>query len=314
LQNIDTRISAEDCAVGATVPPERRNTCAIIVTYHPDAAFPDRFSHLLQQVDAIFVVDNNSGPDAVSMLQSSRCGANSRLILNGDNLGLAAALNIGVKQSMAADYNWALLFDQDTTPGPGLLKGFREAFEEFPERQKLAIIGANYIEPSIGKPRFPAALARGRRWINRRVVITSGSLLSLQAYKRLGPFREDYFIDCIDHEFCLRARSKGFKIIATRAATMVHGIGLPTLHRLPWRRIDVTNHSSVRRYYMIRNHVDLAKAYILREPVWVFASLWTRVKSMLILCIFEKDRVAKIKLALLGLRDGLLSNFNRKLT
>ena len=296
------------------MPPVSEAICAVIVTYHPDSSFAARFENLSRQVDAVLIVDNNSGPSAASMLREAAARLDLGLILNSENVGLAAALNIGVKQAIARGYAWALLFDQDTVPGSNVVGGLRQAYDDFPRKDKLAIIGSNYSEPDTGKLRFSPLATDGRSWKERRVVITSGSLLSLQIYGVLGPFRDEYFIDCVDLEYCLRARSKGFQVIVASKSLMIHDVGNPTRHRLPWQEIDVSNHSRVRRYYMVRNNVDLAKKYLWREPVWVLASLWTRLKSTVLLCLFEDDKLAKVRYSVIGLLDGLFSKFDRKLS
>ena len=292
---------------------EKKSILAIVVTYHPDGSFAERFKRLVGQVGAVLIVDNGSGAAAVSMLREAATRLNMALILNSENLGLAVALNIGVARAIAEGYEWALLFDQDTVPGDNVFEGLREAYDDFPRKDKLAVIGSNYSEAQTGKLRFSPRVTNGCSWNERRVVITSGSLLSLPAYQVLGPFRDKYFVDCVDLEYCLRARSKGFRVIVASKSLMIHDVGKPTRHRLPWQEIDVTNHSHVRRYYMIRNHIDLAKKYLLREPAWVLASLWTWSKSMLLLCVFEDDKLAKVRYSAMGLLDGLFSNFGRKL-
>lgn len=292
---------------------EKKSILAIVVTYHPDSSFPERFECLREQVDALLVVDNNSGPAAVSMLREAAARLKLDLILNSQNIGLGAALNMGVAHAIANGYGWALLFDQDTVPGSEVFRGLQEAYDDFPAKDKLAVIGSNYREAQTGNLRFSKQVMNGCSWKERRVVITSGSLLSLQAYQALGPFKDEYFVDCIDLEYCLRARCQGFKVIVTSKSLMIHDVGKPSRHHLPWQRIEVSNHNRLRRYYMVRNNIDLAKKYILREPAWVLASLWTRFKSTLLLCIFEGDKVAKLRYSALGLLDGFFSKFDRKL-
>jgi rhamnosyltransferase len=292
---------------------EKKNVAAIVVTYHPDSSFAERFERLARQVDAVLIVDNDSGPAAVSMLREVAPRLNMGLILNSENVGLAAALNIGVARAIADGYEWALLFDQDTAPGDDMLEGLREAYSDFPRKDRLAIIGSNYSGPPPGELRFSKLVINGCPWRERTAVITSGSLISLPIYGMVGPFRDEYFIDCVDLEYCLRARSKGFEVIETCKLLMVHDIGQPTRHRLPWREIRVSNHSRIRWYYMVRNDIDLTKKYLLREPSWMLASLWTRFKSMFVLCMFEEDRLAKLWYSVMGLFDGLNSKFDRKL-
>jgi rhamnosyltransferase len=294
--------------------PQNGNTCGVVVTFDPDANFSERVAQVATQIPAVVIVDNHSDAPAVAMLRDISSRPNTNLILNSENLGIASALNIGVRHAIAAGYEWALLVDQDTVPAGNIVDGLLEAYNHFPQRDRVGIVGSNYVEAQTGKARWSLESAHGLPWMEKTVVITSGSLMSLQAYQIIGPFREEYFIDCVDTEYCLRARSKGFKVIMTSKPLMAHTIGQPTKHRLPWRELDASDHNHIRRYYMIRNHIDLAKKYVLREPAWVLASLWMRVKSMIVLCLFEKDRLVKVRYSAMGLFDGLFSNFSRKLS
>jgi rhamnosyltransferase len=45
-----------------------------------------------------------------------------------------------------------------------------------------------------------------------RLAISSGSLFNLTALQQIGWHNEKYFVDCVDYEFCVRARRYGFKI------------------------------------------------------------------------------------------------------
>jgi len=46
-------------------------------------------------------------------------------------------------------------------------------------------------------------------------VITSGSLLPLATYADIGPFREEFFIDFVDTDYCFRARKEVDKLAAS---------------------------------------------------------------------------------------------------
>src|SRR5215469_14877515 len=207
---------------------EKTRILAIVVTHHPDNSFASRFERLAGQVGGMLIVDNNSDAEDVSMLREVAGRLNVTLLLNSQNLGLASALNIGATRAIDDGYEWALLFDQDTLPGDDIVDGLREAYQQFPEKGRLAIMGSNYRDPHTNEPVFGASGVCGAAWRERKVVITSGSLISLRAYEAIGGFKAEYFVDCVDLEYCLRARSKGFKVIMTCAPLMVHGIGRPT--------------------------------------------------------------------------------------
>ena len=51
-------------------------------------------------------------------------------------------------------------------------------------------------------------------------IISSGSAISAAAYRKLGAFREDYFIEYIDIEYSLRASSQNVPVYMNAAVTL----------------------------------------------------------------------------------------------
>ena len=285
----------------------------MIVTYNPDDSFVARFQHLATQVGNVIVVDNHSADAAVCMLTEAIATLNLTLIANSENLGIASALNIGLERATAAGFEWVLLLDQDTLPALDMVEILREAYDQFPDKHRLAVIGSNFKNPRTGQTRYSPEVTDGCCWREMEAVITSGSLVSICAFQEIGAYRSEYFIDCVDFEYCLRARSKGFKVIIAKKAGMWHAIGESTPRRLLWKTVHPTRYSPVRRYYMMRNNIALAKEYLYQEPRWTLRTLNSVLKSLLVLCVFEDQKWAKIKIATMGLLDGLLSDFRRKL-
>src|SRR6266850_5444182 len=300
MQSIAANCVAADPMTSA-LWPKKSDICAVIVTFHPDDAISERIASIRHQVHEVLIVDNNSDRVAFNLLQRLSLEPSMHLIRNEENVGIASALNQGVRWAIQRGYPCALLLDQDTVPASCMVDSLIEAYEAFPRKDRLALIGSNYEDPHshTNLPQFHPQ--DDRVWEERKTVITSGTLLFLAAHERIGPFRDEFFIDCVDLEYCLRARSKGFKVIVTSKPLMIHVIGQPTQHRLPWREIGLSNHNHIRRYYMIRNHIDLVKKYALREPAWVLASLWRRFKSIIVLSLFEEDRLAKVRYSAMGL-------------
>jgi rhamnosyltransferase len=304
-----------EAAVSHFVPyPTAANTCIVMVTYNPDAGLEARIDSIRRQADSFVIVDNDSEAEGLALLGVIRDGAGIILIRNNENEGIAAALNRGTSWAIDAGYSWVLLLDQDTVPSPEMLNGLLTAYNDCPIRDKVAIVGSNYIEADAGRLGTPLQLTPSPSWVETPVAITAGSLLSLEAFRLIGPFRVEYFIDCVDMEYCLRVRSKGFKVIVATTPLMVQKIGKPSRYRLPWRMLALSNHSPMRRYYMIRNHVDLAKTYLVSEPSYVLSSLWERLKSTILVCFLEDDRLLKAWYASLGLFDGLFCIFDRELS
>ena len=292
-------------------PPEKENTCAVIVTFHPDGDFAGRAAQIARQAGAGVVVDNGSGEACVRELRRICDSLGLRLIENSGNRGIAAALNQGVHWAGEQGFEWVLTLDQDSLVAGDLVAKLSAVYEDFPEKGKLAIIGANYKDANSGKL-FLCANGEGSSWQEVKTVITSGSLISLAACTTIGPFREEFFMDCVDLEYCLRARARGFKVVLARESLMQHTIGAPTLHKLPWKTTGTSNHSPSRRYYMTRNHLVLVREYLRKEPLWTFSTLYSRLKSTMLMCLFEKNRMCKLKYTAAGAFDGVLSKCNRK--
>ena len=101
-------------------PTARAPVCAIVVTYHPDRDIADRLERILAQVDATFVVDNGSSDAELRMLRDAAAGRAVTLLCNHENLGVATALNVGVRRALADGFTWALLLDQDTDADPDI--------------------------------------------------------------------------------------------------------------------------------------------------------------------------------------------------
>jgi rhamnosyltransferase len=96
--------------------------CAVVVTFHPASEVLANLSQVHQQVQNVVVVDNGSRLESLAPLRAASASAGFHLIENGENLGVATALNIGIRQAQALGAVWVLLFDQDSALPPVLLK------------------------------------------------------------------------------------------------------------------------------------------------------------------------------------------------
>jgi rhamnosyltransferase len=148
--------------------PCKNNTCAIIVTYHPDSGLFVRIERLTKQVGQVVIVDNGSTASCVGDLRKLANHLRIHLILNANNEGVASAMNQGVRWAREQACQWVLFFDQDTEPAEDLVKRLCEAYYEYPERDRLAVIGSNYKDTHTGRlfleqmPKCPPLLGRGK--------------------------------------------------------------------------------------------------------------------------------------------------------
>lgn len=278
--------------------PDLPTTGVVVVTRSPDADFPSRLERVRRNGACAVVVDNRSDPPELDRIREACHRSSVDLIANPTNLGLATGLNQGFEWAASRGMRWVIAFDQDSEPERQLFPLYRQAFQEYGEGRPIAMIGATF-------PPLERKEARGRDWMEAKTIITSGTLHSLAAYGAVGPFRDDFFIDCIDHEYTIRARTRGFAVLKSLVAPLRHRLGEPADHRLLGRVIKVSNHSPLRRYYRFRNTTVLAKAYLREDPAWILQLLWRQARSLLFAVLLEDDKRAKLAHAARGLADGL---------
>jgi rhamnosyltransferase len=288
--------------------PESSNNdvCGVLVTYHPDTEFPFRLEDILKQLSTVVIVDNGSAGAQLEMLRDFARESRAALVLNGSNMGLARALNVGLEHAVALGYSWAVLLDQDTHIDRDLVVTLVAVRDNLPDSSRVAVIGAAFREKHRRSPKSARLEQRGNEWQEVDAAITSGSLLSLQAYARIGPFRDAFFIDHVDTEYCMRARSLGYRIVRTVRPLMTHSIGKPTQHRLLWMKKWTSNHSADRRYYITRNHTVMLRERGGRIPgSWALRGLLTGLNACKRIALYEENKAEKIAAVFCGWRDGL---------
>ena len=273
---------------------EVANTAAVIVSYHPDDEFGERLAKLRSQFAAVYWIDNTPGADAGSR-HIRDLGVN--YISQGVNAGLGTALNMGCAAALKDGFEWVVTFDQDSDIAADFLGQQIAAWQE--SDSSAFIMGCNYSAGDVDKPRFRV----GDYLVVCKTVITSGCLMCLPVWDDLGRFRDDYFIDGIDHEICLRGRSKGLVVSRHGRVLMKHRIG----ERSANYRILPYLHTPVRKYYSMRNGTQNILRYATSEPIWAVRKSATLAWEVVIALLFEPDRRRKMRAIFRGLRDGLTS-------
>lgn len=282
------------------VTPTRDNTCAIIVTYHPDQAFPERLKLVLAQFPLAIVVDNASRPSSAEMLRGLAKSPQVRLVENPGNLGIAAALNLGIQLALKENYQWVVTLDQDTQLHADFLPAL---FDVHLQSGGDVMVGSNYWDVHRGR-NFVQCAEKGAVYRERKTLITSGTLAPLSLFQSIGLFREDYFIDSVDHEFSLRARAHGYRMLISCRPLMNHSIGAGVGHASQLRQFLSFNHSPARKYFIARNTVATATAYFLQEPAWAMRQGWRLVSDFASILLFEREKRKKAKAFMVGVMHG----------
>lgn len=287
---------------------------ALVTAFRPDERLAAVVRSAAEQCAGVVVVDNTplGEPGAEPLLaglrspgaaddadQAPSAGTGPvRVERSGRNLGLAGALNLGL--TLAGDADALLLLDQDSVLPAGL----------------VAALGAHLVaDATIGiatptpwdadADRFldPRA-ARRPQLADLPVAITSGMLVRRAVVDQVGAFREDFFVDCIDQDYCLRTRRAGWRVVQDRDVRLPHSLGETRWRRFGPVRLRSTQHPTWRLYWAARNGVVLARESWRREPLWVATSLALLGYVAVTVLLYEPPRAARLARMARGARDG----------
>lgn len=278
-----------------------------MVTWEPDAAVIARLESVAAQVGSLIVIDNGSRPVVIEPIRSWADDNGARFIRNEKNRGVAAAYNQGAHEAVSGGSQWLLVVDQDTVVSSTLVADLLAARAAHPSPDLIAVIGPVTNRQSDRR-------CTDRAWVRRRLVISSGSLLSLAAWSAVGGFREDYFVDMVEAEYCLRLGTRGYAVILACRAQIDHRIGSPTKHRLLGREVSTSNHPAYRRYYLMRNRLNVWRAYWRYAPAWVAFDVKGHIRDTIFMALFEPGRRQKLSATAAGFRDGVLGRTGERVT
>jgi rhamnosyltransferase len=278
-----------------------KSVCAVIVTYHPNPAMIENLSVTFTQVNGMVVVDNGSNPEVLGDLRVASNNLGFHLIENQENLGIAEALNQGVRWAIANGYPWVILFDQDSRITERFIAQMFASWEAHPKRDRIGSIHPRYVDPDTGTEPHVWRARDGGPVIS----LTSGALMHAWIFEKVGFFAADFFIDWIDIEYSFRIRAAGFLLADSRNAALHHAAGQPVTRRLfgiPYRPF---NHGALRQYYISRNRLVVWRKYFRVFPIWIIRSMYVSLKETVKCLIGENDRLLKLRSMLIGSWDGL---------
>ncbi len=261
-----------------------------IVLYYPDKnRLQDNIDRIFPQVDALAVFDNGGGKDALP--QDERI---IYLTLDRVNVGIARALNELSRYGQENGYDWILTLDQDSVCPEGMI----ETYKRFWDDLKIGILCPIGVDRNYGQMEGLSPMNAVTHEID--ACITSGSLMRLSAWKEVGGFWNELFIDMVDFDICWAMKVKGYKIIQA-GVFLDHEVGHGKPCTLFGKRTMVFNHPPFRVYYMIRNTIAVCRRHgRVRQGVrWI-------VKRSLLINLYEDRRLKKVWMILKGIVSGLM--------
>jgi rhamnosyltransferase len=298
------------------------DTCALIVSYNPQAAL------LCQQIEAlrpqcdILVVDNGSTADIGALLATLEAGVH--LLCLGTNRGIAAAQNAGLDyiRTQLTSCHYVLLLDHDSVPGPDFVATLKQDYSALASRHRIAVVGPVLHDPRSGADHpfhtlsgfryghvFPSEMTTD--YIRCTSINSSGSFGELSRFAEIGPFCEGLFIDHVETEWCARAQHLGYGVFGTRRTRLLHTMGDDVLTvSILGRARHYPYRSPARHRYLYRNSVLLMRqAHV--PFAWKINCLAKLTFTLLLFSLRSAQPRQQLAAMLRGLADGLAGRQGR---
>lgn len=268
------------------------NITAVIVSYNDYDTLDKCIESVLPQIKKIIVIDN-SNIEGKPKLEEKII-----YIKNKKNLGLAKALNIGIKESISLNSDWVLLLDQDSISDKNMIQNMISSFQTMKNKDEVAQVVPVVFDKN-KKKYFPSYIFKKlnvkKVFIPNRDCfvdfhITSGTLININLLNNIGFMNEDFFIDYIDFDYCFRIREKGYKILLSKEAVLYHHLGKKSKFLL----FQFIEHSSERIYYQVKNRIIVMKKYKSLYPSFVFKESTNLILKLFKIILIETNKIDKL--------------------
>jgi len=268
---------------------------ACVILYNPENSVEQNISSYINYVEKIYVIDNTEATDYNYKFLSSH---QSKIIFihDGLNEGIARRLNQACTSAIKDGLEYILTMDQDSYFTESPIAEYLRCIENFAEKKEVAMFGVNYQSQE---------KKQGCNFNKTKFLITSGSIINLNAYKLIGGFDENLFIDFVDTEYCFRSVQRGYEIIKFSNVFMHHSLG-ELSEQLSFKNLKKSKrsiHSSQRLYYMMRNFLYLNSKYKKQFKVELIIhrkDLLNRIKNNL---LYKSGRIRTISLLMKACND-----------
>lgn len=226
----------------------------VIVNYNADQYLAACIASALPQVGEIIVVDNASTDLSLDLCYKQFSGENKLTIIhNNDNLGFAAACNIGAK---AAKGDYVFFLNPDCSLDDGAVAELRRILDDdaLVGMAGGLLVNSDGSEQGGGRRAIPTpwrSFVRAfglyhltERWpriffdfhlhkqplpeqaIGVEAISGACMLVKRKAMLEVGLWDEAYFLHCEDLDWCMRFRQKGWRVMFVPSARITHALGV----------------------------------------------------------------------------------------
>jgi rhamnosyltransferase len=267
------------------------NLLGIVITYYPDVEeTAHNIRSYIDDVDKLIIWENTPLDDR-DKYKIYLPEYENKIIYMGvdENMFIAYPLNRAVEHGQANSFSHLLTMDQDSRFEDGHFKKYKEIVIEHSDKYSIFGGNPNYDNQLITD--IPTKV---------KTLITSSSIFRMDIFEKVGLFREDYAIDCVDYEFCYRAAQKGIYSYMISSILLHQEFGKIKKTKLGYH---ISNYPPNRLYYITRNNIKLHGEY----PDFITLKEITNriLHPFCKIILSEKNKIPKLRAIVKGVIDGL---------
>lgn len=279
---------------------------AIVILFNPDDDVRKNLLSIARQVDHCIVVDNSS------YISNDIKDVADNIIYKPllGNQGIAKAQNVGLDMAKEFDSEFVTFFDQDSHIKENTINSLYKSYEKLTKLGfNVGVVGPRATNKDDGvaythKDRDHSTLVRSieNRYTPVEYTLSSGSFSKTSDILDIGGFKEEFFIDSVDHELCWRLLDCGYKNFIDEDTIMTHMLGE---NRKKTIFGYVNTPSPIRHYYVFRNWLFLFRLpYVPRK--YKIRTTLRFLPKMLYFSLFCGDRLQRVKYIFRGVIDGII--------
>jgi len=230
-----------------------------------------------------------------------------------DNLGIGNSLNLGCEYLKSLGYSWVLTLDQDSVLDKNWINILFDTYKKFLFNRDDVFIFHSIPKDPDTQEIFNFFLD-STSWENvvlSHFSFTSGSVMSLLIWEKLGKFDEELFLDYVDFDLCFRARLSGYKIYGVTNSIMLHKVGERRIDSFLGRKFVLINHSPIRLYYAVRNSYILRKKYGKVYRDFKEGDRKFMIKRIIKTLLFESNKLLHTYYVLIGIVHAVFQKTGR---
>lgn len=268
---------------------------SVVVTYFPNRKLLiNNINAFIDSVDKVLIWENTPENEKIHY-RFVEC---EKIEYCGDGINsISHALNFAWIYAKKNGYNYILTMDQDSLWEDFCLYLNKTIFNK---SMPLGIWGPNTFQQNFDK-------YIGLCQVD--AIITSGMLLDVEIVDKIGGWNELFSIDCVDYEFCLKAKDVGVNVYLLGDCHLIQRYGTPKKVKMFGHEAQLRNDSPARLYSIYRSLVVLMRMFpsnlFLKRDFW---DNWMGLIKWIL--VFEDNRVKKVYAIFRGILSGIMFHIN----